>query len=191
MAEVAAISGRRLQKPSPCYRILTWKMNRTRIIKLLCVFFTLGISALAIFWFSGHRPLANHNSRLHSAIGHASRLELRIDPRYGPDGTSIVWSKPVVTITDRSEIDRTLRNFELPWYQRASGRFHECDGHLRITIVMPDASECLIRYDHGKGIYPISTGGDSPGFSELPLKACSKLNSYFNSIGYSNRDLGF
>jgi hypothetical protein len=124
-----------------------------------------------------------------AAIGQASRVEITITPRYGPDGSELPGRPPVV-ITDRTEIDRMLAPFKLPLHLRASGLFHECGGHLRLRIVMPDSTEHALQYDHGNGIYPIAGGDELPGFCHLPDEACAFLNSHFGSLGFSADDLG-
>jgi hypothetical protein len=149
----------------------------------------LAAGAILAFWYSGHRPIARHNASLQAAIGKASRVEITVTPRYGEDGLELP-AKPPVVITDRTEIDRMLSHFKLPLHLRATGLFHECGGHLRLRIVMPDSTEHGLRYDHGNGIYPIAKTNELPGFCHLPKNACAFLNGYFASLGYSADDLG-
>ena len=158
-------------------------------MKYLGVVIALGSLALILFSYQGHRPIAYHNNLLRSAIGSATRVELTLVPQWAQDG-SLRPVKPAVVVTDRSEIDRMLGDFQLPWHQRASGSFHKCAGHLKIKIVTPDSVHHSIKYDHGNGIYPISAGDDSPGFCNLPGDTCSRLNRYFFSLGFTGRDLG-
>jgi hypothetical protein len=145
--------------------------------------------SLVCYWYFGHRPIAYHNDRIRSAIGNAIALEISLVPQIGAGG-EFVESKPPKRITDRSQVDKVLRGFILPWYARASGKFHECGGHLEVRIERPDSTSHLVRFDHGNGIYPIDQGDQSPGFSQLSDSACSFLVDYFVSLGYSRRDLG-
>jgi hypothetical protein len=164
-------------------------MRKKRIAKALGVFTIVCVGAVSVFWYLGHRPIDYHNSILRAAIGSATQVELSIVPKYGPDGY-LLESEPPIFINDRSEIDRMLRNFELPWHLRASERFHECDGHLVVRIRMPDTTDYKIQYDHGKGIYPIYLEEDFPGFCDLSDDACADLNRYFFTLGFSRDDLG-
>ena len=59
-----------------------------------------------------------------------------------------------------------------------------------ITIDMPDSLQLLMHYDHGEGIYPIRPEGHLTGFMDLSEGARSRLNDYFNSLGYDEEDLG-
>lgn len=147
------------------------------------------VGAIFAFWYSGHRPIARHNASLQAAIGNASRVEINVTPRLAQDG-SLLPAEPPVVITDRTEIDRMLAPFKLPWRLRATGLTHACAGHLRLRIVMPDSTDYLVRYDHGNGIYPIARKDEFPGFSHLPEDACTFLNGYFSSLGFSADDLG-
>lgn len=164
-------------------------MKRKRLFRALALSAALAASTILFVWYSGHRPIAYHNASLQAAIGEASRVEITLTPRWGLDGREIPGKVPLI-ITNRSKIDQMLRHFKLPWYQRASGLSHECSGHLRLSIVMPDSTRHSIRYDHGNGIYPISMGDDFPGFCHLPDEACAFLNGYFGSLGYSHDELG-
>lgn len=164
-------------------------IQRKRLTRVLARIAILVSGGVLIFWYAGHRPIARHNAALESAVGQASRVEITITPRLAQDGFLLPAAPPVV-ISDRSDIDRMLGHFKLPWHQRATGLFHKCAGHLRLRIVMPDSTEHLVRYDHGNGIYPIAKKDDFPGFCYLPENACAFLNGYFGSLGYSAEDLG-
>ncbi len=164
-------------------------MPRTRSFKILVPLAVLAAGAILVFWYAGHRPIARHNAALESAIGQASRVEITLTPRYGEDGHELP-ARPPVVMTDRMAIDQMLGRFKLPWHLRATGLTHECGGHLRLRIVMPDSTEHGLRYDHGNGIYPIAGKDEFPGFCHLPEDACDFLNSYFGSLGFSADDLG-
>jgi hypothetical protein len=163
-------------------------MKKQSLIQTLGGIAIIGILATIAFWHSGHRPIAYHNDNLEDLIGSAIRLELSLVPKYGQDG-SLLESEPPVFINDRAEIDKILQYFELPWHLRASNRFHECGGHFIVRVIMPDAREYKIRYDHGNGIYPLYSN-ENPGFCDLPVQACDELNKIFKSMGFSSRDLG-
>ena len=165
------------------------KMKKHRIAKVSGGFAILCTVAMVVFWYVGHRPIAYHNDTLRHLIGSAVRMELSIVPQYGPDGR-LLESDPPIVITDRSEIDRILRRFELPWHLRASNRFHECSGHLVVVVTMPGSQQHKIQYDHGKGLYPIYLEDSFPGFCDLPAEACNELNEIFFGLGFSSRDLG-
>lgn len=164
-------------------------MKRKRLFRALALSAAIAAGTILFVWYSGHRPIASHNVSIEAAIGKASRVEIKLTPRWGLDGREIPGKAPMI-ITDRSEIDQMLLHFKLPWYQRASGLSHECGGHLRLSIVMPDSTRHALQYDHGNGIYPISKGDDYPGFCHLPDEACAFLNTYFGSLGYSHDELG-
>ena len=164
-------------------------LQRKRLARLLARMAILVAGVVLIVWYAGHRPIARHNAALESAIGQAARVEITVTPRLAQDGY-LLPAEPPVVITDRSGIDRMLGHFKLPWHQRATGLFHKCAGHLRLRIVMPDSTEHLVRYDHGNGIYPIAKKDEFPGFCHLPEDACTFLNGYFRSLGYSAEDLG-
>ena len=163
-------------------------MNKKRLVHKLFVIAIICILATVAFWYSGHRPIAYHNNHLEELIGRATRMELSLVPQYGQDG-SLLESEPPVVINDRAEIDKILHHFELPWHLRASNRFHECGGHFIVRVIMQDSKEYKIRYDHGKGIYPIYSKVN-PGFCELTVQSCDELNKIFKGMGFSNRDLG-
>ena len=114
-------------------------MLRKRSFRILMSLALLAAGAILATWFSGHRPIARHNDSLQAAIGQASRVEITVTPRLAQDGY-LLPAKPPVVITDRTEIDRMLTQFKLPWHLRATGLFHECGGHLRLRIVMPDSN---------------------------------------------------
>lgn len=167
----------------------TVSVQRKRLTRVLARIAILVAGGVFIVWYAGHRPIARHNASLKAAIGQASLVEITVTPRLAQDGFLLPVEPPLI-ISGRSDIDRMLGHFKLPWHQRASGLFHQCAGHLRLRIVMPDSSEHLVRYDHGNGIYPIARKDEFPGFCHLPEDACAFLNGYFASLGYSADDLG-
>ena len=164
-------------------------MKKHRIIKIVGTLSLLGILGYLFVGYLKHRPIHYHNQCLSTAIGNATRVKISHTPQMGADG-NFIENKPAITLTNRAEIDQLLGHFILPWHQRASGSFHECGGHLLILIEMPDTSEFLIRYDHGKMIYPIHSGKKSSGIANLPTLTCRELNSYFQTLGYSLKELG-
>ncbi len=165
-------------------------MKKSSLIRTIASLVILAVMAALVFWYVGHRPIAYHNSTLRSLIGSASQLEVSRAPHFGADGL-LVEPAAAVIITDRSEIDRILRCFELPLSRRASGLFHECGGHLVIRIKSPEGTESVIRYDHGKMFHPISKEGEYPGYCHLPVETCQELNGIFIVRGFSQRDIGF
>jgi len=164
-------------------------MKSARIIRSSVILAVVAAAVLGSYWYFGHRPIAYHNDKIRSAICNAIDLEISLVPQI-VEGGEFVESKPPMRITDRSQVDKVLRSFILPWHAQASGKVHECSGHMMITIKMPDSTSHLVRFDHGNGIYPIDQGDESPGFSKLSDSACSYLVDYFISQGYSRRDLG-
>ena len=164
-------------------------MKKNRLIKSVGLFLLLGFFVYLFVGYLKHRPIDYHNQRLSSAISNATQVKLSLTPQLGSDGIFIERT-PAITLTDRTEIDHLLSHFMLSWHQRASELFHECGGHIKIAIVMPDTSEFLIPYDHGKFIYPIHGSKYSSGYVNLPKNTCSELNRYFQALGYSLKELG-
>ena len=164
-------------------------MRKKKVARLLGFAAVLLAVVLTVFWYVGHRPIAYHNRTLRNLIGSATQIELSLVPQYGADGY-LLESDPPIVLTNRSEIDRVLHCFELPWHLRASDRFHECAGHLVVRVRASSSDEYKIRYDHGKGIYPIHLEEDFPGFCDLPVESCRELNKTFNALGFSDTDLG-
>ena len=165
------------------------RRNPVKLVRRLGFLLLVGLIALGVRWFVGNRPIAYHNASVRYALGEAVRIEIEVIPRLKNDGTPEEVADPI-RVTSRSEMDELLRQFELPWQMVETGTFHMCSGHLNVRVFMPDSSEYLIRYDHGKGIYPIAGDEENPGFCELSEETCGSLNSYFFSKGLDRRALG-
>ena len=155
------------------------------MIRIIAV---MAVLAALVFWYRGHRPIAYHNKCLRSAIGHCIRVELTLAPSFDANGV-FTEHDPAKILTDREEMDQLLNHFILPLHERGSDKYHECLGHLKINVVMPNTTEYRIHYDHGDRIYPISQDSN-PGYSTLPDATRGKLNSYLQSLGFSPAELG-
>lgn len=163
--------------------------NKKRAVKVWRLMAILGIALAVTYWYVGHRPLAYHNRQLRAALASASHLEISLAPLLGPDGL-FLESKPPLRITDRAEMERLLRAFALPWYVRSSRLFHECGGHIVITIYLPDSTNRIIRFDHGKMFYPIQEADEYPGYCPLSDDDRNFLVEYFLAKGYSREEMG-
>jgi hypothetical protein len=146
--------------------------------------------AFCLRWYFGNLPIAYHNRSIERAMESATRIDIiPIAVEFNPDG-SMQGNFRIISVTGKKEIAELLGRFKLPWHMTASGRFHECGGHIGMMIVMPDAPDFEIHYDHGDGIYPIATEGNRPGFSKLSVEDCYFLNRYLNGLGFTDRELG-
>jgi len=164
-------------------------MTRKRLLARIGAGAILCVGA-TLYWYLGHRPIAFHNECIRSAIEAAVRIEVSTKRQTAaPDGTAQPRAKEA-TVTNREEIVGMLNHLKLPWSMRASRKSHECAGHLRIKIIMPNLPNYDVQYDHGIGIYPVHAGRDNPGFCHLPEESCDYLNHYFTQLGYDKGDLG-
>lgn len=122
------------------------------------------------------RATAFHNAAIQQGEHEATQVNIQctaaISADYNPD-----------------EIDWLLEQLRLPQQFTSAGSFHDCSGHLAISIVTPGKTYSL-NYDHGNGMYPITEDGSKWGFIEMAPETCSQLNSHFQSKGFDKLEIG-
>ncbi len=161
----------------------TMKRMRTYIFAGILLFLYITISSCTLI-NRQYAEVWNHNEILKNAMVDGTIIEIKCIARI--DGNA---SEKVVKVTDYRKIKWLLTNFQLPAKVTFTRSVHACIGHLRITIYTA-ARTYVFRYDHGFGQYPISFDGRHTSYVHMDPKICNKLNQYFKSLGFTDKEIG-
>lgn len=156
--------------------------RRRRAFAIIGVALAVAVPLVFYLVFRAGGP-AYHNACIERAMTSAVEIEIRHKAWQSPDHVP-----RIVTIKDRKRIMWLLDRLRLPPSLHIEGQFHKCGGHLAVTIRTEDDAFHL-SYDHGDGMYPISRGRP-PGFVDMDPRICGELNEYFQSIGFTEEELG-
>ncbi len=158
---------------------------KLRLAIVACL--VLAVFGLILLAVSRSRPspgVAYHNGVLQQCLSEEVEILIKCkDP-----STREAFSK-TVSVTEKDRTVWLLDHLRINRPPAKEGMFHHCRGHLVIEIKTPEHTHTT-QYDHGEGIYPISDGTHRVGFALLEQAACSELNEYFRSLGFTDEDLG-
>ena len=159
-----------------------------RYSKMLVIVFAssiaLVIAAIALLYLRNYCRTSYHNNCIAESRDCATEIQIKCKA-FMKDNDQ----PKLVILRDKEQILFLLNRFKLPYPRTMLQTLHQCEGNLAITIIS-NGSKFTFSYDHGNGIYPISTHSDRDGFYHLDPLICSELNAFFKSLGFTDMEIG-
>jgi len=169
--------------------LLTLAMNKMTTIKtkiLICLSSIVLLSIFVIigFYYPNYRTITFHNRCIDQAKHNITEVQIAAKEVMMDNG-----QPRTVTITDKAKILFMLERFRLSYPYSLSQSYHACGGNIAITLKSMD-DQYYLSYDHGNGVYPISSDKLRKGFIVMNKSVCSELNAYLRSLGFTDMEIG-
>lgn len=155
--------------------------RRKLLVATVSAMVVLVLALLTLLLVPGYRGIAYHNQCIDQAESAATRIDVKSKTTNGD-------AHKTVAITEPDQVRWLLCRLRLPPQPLASRTFHACAGNLAVSITTP-AETYSLSYDHGNGMSPIFRERDVLGFITMDQTVCAELNSYFESLGFSQQEI--